>query len=541
MTPIPIHTQVLVIGGGPSGSYAATALAREGFTVTLFDMDKFPRYHIGESLLPSVRPFLQFIGAIDKVTAHGFCPKPGAAIKFNQHKREGYTDFIALDPNNGAWNVVRSEFDELLLRHAESCGVSVFEQVKVTSIQFEASDPTLRPIAACYENKSTSSVPASGKITFDYLVDASGRMGIMSQKYLKNRKFNKSLNNVAVWGYWTGCQRYAPGTNRENAIWVEALQDETGWAWFIPLHDGTVSVGVVQDQMCSADKKRALAVRTGEPTTLKDHYLDTLKLSPGAMKYIGDRATLVEVGKDGGPGIKQASDFSYSAGFYAGPGYRLIGDAAAFIDPFFSSGVHLAFTGGLSAAATIASSIRGQASEEECAKWHDLKIGTAYTRFLLVVLGAYKQMRAQREDVLSDINEDNFDRAFDLIRPVIQGTADVGKKLTEDEVQKTMDFVKNIFAPTDPEMHAAVQARVDPKFFELGPGSDILLNSDLDRLIDPADEEAKHVLSEVNARKPIHVMYDSQKDFGSEPINGWIVLIQRGRLGLTAAPQIEVA
>jgi len=342
-----------------------------------------------------------------------------------------------------------------------------------------------------------------------------------------------------VWGYWKGCQRYSPGTTRENAIWVEALQDETGWAWFIPLHDGTVSVGVVQDQEGSGAKKRAMRERTGD-SSLTAHYLDELKLSPGVLKYIGDDAKLVDVGKDGGPAVKQAADYSYSASAYAGPNWRLIGDASAFIDPFFSSGVHLAFTGGLAAAATIASSIRGDATEAECAKWHDTKIGTAYTRFLLVVLGAYKQMRSQQMDVLSDVNEDNFDRAFDLIRPVIQGTADVGKKLTEDEVQQTMDFVKNVFAPTDPEMHAAVQARVDPKFFKDGADGEILLEADLNRLIDPADEDAKHVLAEVNARKPIHVMYDSQKDFGSEPINGWTVKIERGKLGMVIPPSVSV-
>lgn len=141
-----------------------------------------------------------------------------------------------------------------------------------------------------------------------------------------------------------------------------------------------------------------------ENFTLKDHYLNELKLTPGVLKYIGDKGKLVEVGKDGGAAVKQAADFSYSAGAYGGPGFRLVGDASgaslpsipcswiliakespcivAFIDPFFSSGVHLAFTGALSAAATISSSIRGDTSEEECAKWHDSKVGTAYTRLV---------------------------------------------------------------------------------------------------------------------------------------------------------------
>jgi flavine halogenase len=159
-------------------------------------------------------------------------------------------------------------------------------------------------------------------------------------------------------------------------------------------------------------------------------------------------------------------------------------------------------------------------------------------------------MRTQSMDVLSDVDEDNFDRAFDLIRPskcqwprsiflamlmcciVIQGTADVNKKMSEDEVQKTMDFVKNVFAPTDPEMHAAVQARVDPKFFQEG-SENILLQSDLDRMFE--DEDTKHVLAEVNARKPIHAMYDAKKNFASEVINGYTIHLETGNLSMVPA------
>ncbi|KAF9070286.1 FAD/NAD-P-binding domain-containing protein [Rhodocollybia butyracea] len=537
MTNIPIRCQVLVIGGGPAGSYAAAALANEGVDVVLLESSKFPRYHIGESLLPSVRPLLDFIGALGKIECHGFCPKvhgiipTWSAVKFNQHKREGYTDFVALDPTNVSWNVVRSEFDDILLRHASVCGANVIEKVKVTSIEFEDNDPMKRPIAAHYKS-TDGSKEVTGEIKFEFLVDASGRAGLMSTRYLKNRKFNHSLTNIAIWGYWTGCQRYSPGTTRENAIWVEALTDETGWAWFIPLSDGTVSIGVVQDQNRSASKKQTLrATRSGD-ISLEDFYLDELKRSPGVIKYMGENAVLVKIGKDGGEAVKQASDYSYSAHAYSGVGWRSAGDAAAFIDPFFSSGVHLAMASGLSAAATIVSSLKGVADEKECATWHDVKVGTAYTRFLLVVLGAYKQMRAQDIAVLSDINEDNFDRAFDLIRPIIQGTADVNKKLTHDEVEKTMDFVKNVFAPTDPEMHAAVEARVDPKFFHSKDATDILLPSDLDRIFGKEDEDVKHVLGEINARKPIHKMYDVGTDFGSEAINGYTIKLERGQLGM---------
>ncbi|KAF8525580.1 putative halogenase [Hysterangium stoloniferum] len=521
----PQATQILIIGGGPSGSYTASVLAREGFQVTLLEADKFPRYHIGESMLPSMRFFLSFIGALDKVIAHGFCEKPGAAIKFSQFKREGYTDFVMLDADNGAWNVVRSELDEILLRHASSVGATVFEETKVTSILFEDDDHAGRPIAVTYKRTGGGVTNDCGTIRFDYLVDASGRTGIMSQRYLRNRKFNKSLDNLAVWGYWTGCSQYAPGTTKQNAPWFEVLQDESGWAWYIPLHDGTVSIGIVRNQQTVIASKRKFQEESGDGS-LRAHYLHELNKIPGILKLMTSHAELVEVGKDGGPGVRQASDFSYSAGSYAGPYFRIVGDASAFIDPFFSSGVHLGFSSGLSAAATIASSIRGETSESECAHFHDVKVGVSYTRFLVVVLAAYKQMHALHEAVLFDLDEDNYDRAFELIRPVIQGSADTGKQLSENEVQHTMDFLQNVFAPTDSAIDAAVMARVSPEFFSGLPGQVTKAG------IDPTDEDAVHTVEKINAQKAISNFYKPGKDFATESINGWTVNVTRGVLGL---------
>jgi flavin-dependent dehydrogenase len=114
---------------------------------------------------------------------------------------------------------IRSEFDELLLRHASKCGATVIEETRVTEVQFESKGRG-RPVSATWKNTGTG---MEGHISFDYLVDASGRNGLMSTKYLKNRRFNKALNNVACWGYWEGTDSYMPGTTRENAIWVEAL------------------------------------------------------------------------------------------------------------------------------------------------------------------------------------------------------------------------------------------------------------------------------------------------------------------------------
>ncbi|KAJ7238669.1 putative halogenase [Mycena rebaudengoi] len=510
MTAIPKSTDILVIGGGPSGAYAASALAREGFSVTVLEKEHFPRYHIGESMLPSCRPFLRFIGAEDKVVNHGFTVKVGAAVKLNQYKREGYTDFISPDPRKAAWNVVRSEFDEILLRHATESGAVVYEGVQVTGIQFSGE----RPISAAWK----SDIGNTGELRFKWLVDASGRTGIMSTKYLRNRRFNQSLKNVAFWGYWNGANMYAPGTKRENAPWFEALTDESGWAWLIPLHNDTVSVGVVMKEEFSRIKKSKLS---GPEASSKTHYHIQLLLAPGVVNLLGNAKLISEV--------KSAGDYSYSAGTYAGPNYRIAGDAGAFIDPFFSSGVHLAFAGGLSAATTISASIRGHCSEADAIKFHNEKTGTSYTRFLLVVLSIYRQINSQAAPVLSDVDEDNFDRAFDFLRPVIQGAADADPHVTEKMLQSTMDFCENALGPTTPEMHAAVAKRIDSKLMAAnGP----IVDPKVVAAITGEDEEARQVLLRINSRKAVEGIYDWEQNFRSENLGGFSVILERGILGL---------
>jgi flavin-dependent dehydrogenase len=139
------------------------------------------------------------------------------------------TDFLAAGgPENYAWNVIRSEADDLIFRHAGESGAKIFDGVKVTSITFDKTnnvetdqlDPG-RPLSATYIVTETSDV---GQISFDYIVDASGRVGLLSTMYLKNRRYNQGLKNVANWAYWRGTDAYAPGTSRENAPFFEALQ-----------------------------------------------------------------------------------------------------------------------------------------------------------------------------------------------------------------------------------------------------------------------------------------------------------------------------
>ncbi|KAJ7188603.1 FAD binding domain-containing protein [Mycena filopes] len=578
----PKNAQVLIVGGGPAGSYAASVLAREGISVTVLEAAKFPRYHVGESLIPSVRHYMRFIGADEKLAGYGFVHKPGSAIKFNQYKREGYTDFMALGADNAAFNVVRSEFDHLLMNHARASGASVYEQTKVTSISFSSVDPK-RPVSVSWSHvppPTPPSPPASpttyktfipdaplepeaitGTTTFTHLIDATGRAGLMSTAYLKNRHFNSSLKNIAVWGYWMGGNVYGAGTPREGAPWFEALTDESGWAWFIPLQNGRTSVGVVMNQKIYNEKLKqnveptyfpACSIPNPTNSNMVNHYLCNILLAPGVVKLIGTGS--MEAGS-----VKSATDFSYSAPSYADCGYRIIGDAGAFIDPFFSSGVHLALTSALSAASTICASIRGDCTEAVAADWHTKRVSTSYTRFQVVVLSAYKQIRnSQSVDVLSDIDEDNFDRAFSFLRPVIQGASDMGTLLSETELQKSLDFCVNLFNPTSPEQHDRVASQaeisqslldvtaplVDPAVLEKAlhvehkphppastpPPTSIRLNT-RDRSASEV-AETRMVLNKINARRVVHAEY-AINNFESEPIAGYVVRLEKRRLGLT--------
>ncbi|KAJ2916304.1 hypothetical protein MD484_g4125, partial [Candolleomyces efflorescens] len=580
----PQYAQVLVVGGGPAGAYAAAALAREGIDVTLLEASKFPRYHIGESLIPSVRRYLRFIGAEEKLVNYGFTSKPGSAIKFNQFKREGYTDFMAMGHQNNAWNVVRSEFDQMLLNHARSCGVAVYEKTRVDSIEFSPLDST-RPVSVSWSHTPPPrplSPPASpigrfsrlfrrapspepskdnecikGSTTFTHIIDATGRAGILSSRYLKNRHLNASLKNIAVWGYWRNVAKYAVETDREGAPWFEALTDESGWAWFIPLHNGATSVGIVMNEKVYKSGGSSLAPspfsEAAAPNPGNSHlvakYISSIGLAPGVVELITQSGVMDE------GSVKSASDFSYSADSYAGEGYRIVGDAGAFIDPFFSSGVHLAMTSALSAAATICASLRHHCTESEAALWHTRRVSTSYTRFQIVVLSAYKQIRSQSEEVLADVDEDNYDRAFTLLRPVIQGASEMGARLSETELQKSLDFCINLFTPTIPDEHERV-IRSSPICAELmDVGTPLLHPSVLEsaltlvessspskaddaKELDPdadSDEEgfaeARVVLEKINARRVVHAEY-SVNNLEIEYLEGLAVVLEQGKLGL---------
>lgn len=365
MLNIPEKTQVLVIGGGPGGATAATLLAREGFDVTLLEAARFPRYHIGESLLPSILQVMDLLGAREKMEAAGFQKKNGAYLMWGAESWP--LNFGELSGSNTyAFQVTRAEFDHFMLEHARSQGVQVFEGVEVRNVEFDGE----RPVSAGWLEKSGNNGAGErqGKTTFTYLIDASGRDGILANHYLRNRRYHKVFQNIAVWGYYKNTGRL-PGS-RSGDIAVGSIP--SGWLWGIPLSDGTMSVGAVLHR----DHMKA---RRG--SSLEEILLEAIDQSP----LIKDLVSCGELVSD----VKSETDYSYASERFCGPGYFMIGDAAAFLDPLLSSGVHLATFSAMLAAAGLNSFEREEVSEAEMLAFFEDSYRQAYLRFLVFLSAFY--------------------------------------------------------------------------------------------------------------------------------------------------------
>lgn len=316
---------VLVIGGGPAGTTIAPLLVEKGYRVVLLEKARHPRFHIGESLLPANMPLFERMGIADQVKAIGM-EKWGAEFVSAQHNMAQTFHFAdAWDKSMPhAYQVKRAEFDELLIRNAENKGVKVHECCKAKAIDF-LPDNSGAVIRAQHDDGSELEWKAR------FVVDASGRDTFLANRFqIKHR--NPKHNSSAIYGHFSGAKRH-DGQAEGN---ITIFWFEHGWFWFIPMMEDVTSIGMVT---------WPYYMKTKGQRSIEQFLRDGIAQCPALVERL-QMSTLVNE-------VEATGNFSYVSERNHGANYLLLGDAYAFIDPVFSSGVLLAMNSGVIGAEAI--------------------------------------------------------------------------------------------------------------------------------------------------------------------------------------------
>ncbi len=317
-----LECDVLVVGGGPGGSTAATLLARRGRRVVLLEKDRHPRFHIGESLLPANLPIFDELGVMDRVRELGVC-KLGADFPSHAGNYQTFHFRRALGATPAhAFQVRREEFDRMLFEHARASGVDAREGVSARRVELRGSGRV--------EAEASAADGATLAIRAKYLIDASGRDTLLGNA-LKLKRKNDRHQSAAIFAHYEGVEA-RPGEDAGN---ISIYHFAQGWCWFIPLRDGVMSIGCV----CWPEYLRQRRGRTEE------FLRATLESMPDALRRMHGARRVSEV--------RVTGNYSYSSARIAGPGWVMVGDAFAFVDPVFSSGVYLAMSSAREAASMV--------------------------------------------------------------------------------------------------------------------------------------------------------------------------------------------
>ncbi len=336
------NIDVAVIGGGPAGSTVSTILAQRGVKVRLFERDAYPRYHIGESLIPETYWVFKRLNMLDKMKASAFVKKFSVQFVNAQGKMSAPFYFHDNKPHecSQTWQVIRSQFDQMMLDNAREHGVDVRQPSRVLEVLFEGD----RAVGVKVQKEG-----GAEEVRAKVVVDASGQSTMLQNRF-KLRQWDPVLNKGAIWTYWTGAYR---DTGRdEGATVVIQTPNKKGWWWYIPQHDGKMSVGVVApfDYLFKGRGSH------------EQVYNEEMEACPEVKRRLA--------GAKQAKGYFATKDYSYRSAQTAGDGWVLVGDAFGFLDPLYSSGVLLALKSGELAADAIADGLAtGDTSAKQLGRW----------------------------------------------------------------------------------------------------------------------------------------------------------------------------
>jgi FAD-dependent halogenase len=398
---------VVVVGGGPAGSTLSSLVAKRGTRVLLLEREFFPRYQIGESLLPStVHGICHMLGVTDELAKAGFPVKRGGTFRWGA-RPEPWTFSFAVSrrvasPTAYAYQVERSKFDKLLLDNAARLGVDVRQGCTV----HEVLDDAERVRGVTYTDPEGNQRVARSR----FLVDASGNAGRLHQKAGGRREYSDYFRSLALFGYFENANRL-PEPNSGNILCVAF---PSGWFWYIPLSATLTSVGAVvhrsMAEKVQGDPEQALSL--------------LIKECPLISEYL-ENATRVTEGQYGK--VRVRKDYSYHNTRFWRPGMVLVGDAACFIDPVFSSGVHLATYSGLLAARSINSVISGVVPEEAAMREFEARYRREFGVFYEFLMSFYQMHRDEEsyfweaKKITNGEHRDEFEAFVELVAGVSSG------------------------------------------------------------------------------------------------------------------------
>lgn len=364
---------VVVVGGGPAGSTAATVVAKRGHRVLLVEKQRFPRYQIGESLLPStVHGVCRILGVADEVAAAGFTLKRGGTFRWGKDRGPWQFSFAMSprlpEPTSLAFQVERAKFDDILLRNAARHGVDVRQGCDVRDVVMDG------PRVSGVEYVTADG--AHHKASARYVVDASGNSSRLHGGTGGTRVYSDFFRNLAVFGYFAGGRRL-PEPNSGN-IFCAAF--DAGWLWYIPLRDDLTSVGAVISP----------AHWSGDPRTT---WREMIEACPRVRDLLTGVPTATQPPYDE---VRVRKDYSYWTTKLWAPGMVLVGDAACFVDPVLSSGVHLATYGALLAARSINASLADALPEPQAFAEFEHRYRREFAQFYEFLVSFYDMQRDEQ-------------------------------------------------------------------------------------------------------------------------------------------------
>lgn len=413
---------VIVMGGGPAGSTAATLLAQKGRKVLVLEKEVFPREHIGESLVPETYWPLKRTGVLEKIKGAGFTKKFSVAFASASGRDSKPFYFFETNHHESAvtWQVTRSKFDKILLDHAQESGAEVVQGARVKDVVFEGDRAVGVEAELLSENGSATQ---AAKLSSKVVIDATGMATLLSSK-LGIRVRDPNLKKGCIYGYFEGAMRDM-GVD-EGATLILKTREGNGWFWFLPLAEGLTSIGVV------ADPDYLFKGRGKDFEQILEEEIERC----AAVKRRTEKATRVK-------GIHVISDFSYRSKRCAGPGWVLIGDAWGFLDPVYSTGVFLALKSAELAADAIEGAFEsGDLSAERLGSYGaDLSQGLESFRKLVYAyytegfsIGKFMREHPEYRGNLIDLLVGNiFREGIDDIFEPMKGVVDIPAPLTFPE------------------------------------------------------------------------------------------------------------